>query len=77
MKRSIELIFHVDANKRKLRIICFNNFYVAVVENGHVILNFNEWINLAKFLYANTQLRELKVTLFIIGLAWSNMVVSF
>ena len=26
MNEAIELIFHVDANKRKLRIIYFNNF---------------------------------------------------
>ena len=31
----IELIFHADANSRKLRIIYFNNFWVAVVKNGH------------------------------------------
>ena len=39
--------------------------------------NFNEWINQAKFLDANTYLRKLKVTLIVIGLAWSNMDVSF
>ena len=38
--------------------------------------NFNEWINLAEFLHANTYSRKLKVTL-VIGLAWSNMGVSF
>ena len=34
---------------------------------------FNEWINLAEFVHANTYLRKLKVTLIVIGLAWSNM----
>ena len=29
------MIFHADANSRKLRIIDFNNFWVAVVKNGH------------------------------------------
>ena len=33
----------------------------------------NEWINLAEFVHANTYLRKLKVTLIVIGLAWSNM----
>ena len=31
----IELIFHADANSRKLRIIYFNNFWVNVVKNRH------------------------------------------
>ena len=34
---------------------------------------FNEWINLAECVHANTYLRKLKVTLIVIGLAWSNM----
>ena len=38
---------------------------------------FNEWINLAEFVHANTYLRKLKVTLIVIGLTWSNMGVSF
>ena len=77
MNGSIKLIFHIDANKRKLRIIYFNNFYVAVVRMGMADSNFNEWINQAEFLDANTYLRKLKVTLIVIGLAWSNMGVSF
>ena len=40
-------------------------------------LNFNEWINLTKFLHANTYLRKLKITLIVIEWAWSNMGVSF
>ena len=44
---------------------------------GMGLYNFNEWINLAEFLHANTYLRKLKVTLIVIGLAWSNMGVSF
>ena len=39
--------------------------------------NFNEWIDLAEFLDANTYLRKLKVTLIVTGWAWSNMGVSF
>ena len=39
--------------------------------------NFNEWINLALFLRANTYSRELKAPLIVIWLAWSNMSVSF
>ena len=39
--------------------------------------NFNEWINLAEFLCANTYLRKLKVTLIVIGWALSNMGVPF
>ena len=39
--------------------------------------NFNEWMNLVKFLHANTYLRKLKVTLIVIGWVWSNMVCSF
>ena len=39
--------------------------------------NFNEWINLAEFLHANTYLRKLKATLIVIWLAWSNMGVPF
>ena len=31
----IELIYHADTNSRKLTIIYFNNFWVAVVKNGH------------------------------------------
>ena len=31
----IELIFHADANWRKLRVIYFDNFWVAVVKNGY------------------------------------------
>ena len=38
---------------------------------------FNEWINLAEFLHANTYLRKLKVTLIVIGWTLSNMGVSF
>ena len=34
---------------------------------------FNEWVNQAEFLDANTYLRKLKVTLIVIVLAWSNM----
>ena len=34
-------------------------------------------MNLAEFLHANTYLRKLKVTLIVIGWAWSNMGVSF
>ena len=34
----IELIFEADANSRKLRIIYFDNFWVAVVKNGHETL---------------------------------------
>ena len=48
----IELIFHADANSRKLRIIYFNNFWVAVGLEWDS--NFNEWINRAEFLHANT-----------------------
>ena len=29
------MIYHADANSRKLRIIDFNNFWMAVVKNGH------------------------------------------
>ena len=29
------MIFHADANSRKLKIIDFNNFWVAVVKDGH------------------------------------------
>ena len=39
--------------------------------------NFNEWMNLDEFLHVNTYLRKLKVTLIVIGWAWSNMDVSF
>ena len=39
--------------------------------------NFNEWINLAEFLHANTYLRKRKVTLIVIGWACSNMSMSF
>ena len=38
-----------------------------MVKNGQWDSNFNEWINLAEFLHANTYLRKLKVTL--IGMA--------
>ena len=34
----IELIFHADEDSRKLRIIDFNNCWVAVVKNGHETL---------------------------------------
>ena len=44
------MIFHADANSRKLRIIYFD-----------------EWLNLAEFLRANTYLRKLRVTLIVIG----------
>ena len=40
-------------------------------------MGLHESINLAEFLHANTYLRKLKVTLIVIGLAWSNMGVSF
>ena len=33
--------------------------------------NFNEWMNLADFLQANTYLRKLKVTLIVTEWAWS------
>ena len=66
-----ELIFHADANSRKLRIIYFNNFWVAWDSN------FNEWISLAEFLHTNTYLRKLKVTLIVNGWALSNMGASF
>ena len=39
--------------------------------------NFNEWINLAEFLHANTYLRKLKVTLIRNGWPLSNMGASF
>ena len=48
-----------------------------MVKNGQWDSNFNEWINLAEFLHANTYLRKLKVPLIVIGLTWSNMGVSF
>ena len=35
--------------------------------------NFNKLINLVDFLHANTYLRKLRVTLVVIGWAWSNM----
>ena len=37
----------------------------------------NEWMNLDDFLLANTYLRNLKVTIIVIGWSWSNMGVSF
>ena len=37
----------------------------------------NEWTNLAEFFCANTYSGKLKVTLIIIGRAWSNMGVAF
>ena len=44
----IELIFHADANSRKLRTIYFNNFWVAVVKNRHgtliSIMDKSSWI---------------------------------
>ena len=74
----IKLIFHADENSRKLRIIDFNNFWVAVVKKVRVSdSNFNEWINLAELLHANTYLRKLKVNLIIIGWAWLSMGVLF
>ena len=75
MNGSIELTFHVDANKRKLRIIYLNNFKVAVEWAWDS--SSNGWINLAEFLHANTYLRKLEITLIVIGLPWSNMGVSF
>ena len=43
-----ELIFHADANSRKLRIIYFNNFWVAVVKNRHgTLISMNGWIQLS------------------------------
>ena len=39
--------------------------------------NFNEWINLTAFFHADTYLRQLKATLIVIWLAWSNMGVYF
>ena len=39
----IKLIFHADENSRKLRIIDFNNFWVAAVKKVRVWdSNFNE-----------------------------------
>ena len=38
---------------------------------------FNEWITQAEFLDGDTYLRNLKVTLIVIGLSWSNMGLSF
>ena len=74
----IKLIFHADENSRKLRIIDFNNFWVAAAKKVRVWdSNFNEWINLAEILQANTYFRKLKVTLIIIGWAWLSMGVSF
>ena len=37
----------------------------------------NEWKNLAELLHVNTYLRKLKVTLIVIGFAWSNMSLFF
>ena len=34
---------------------------------------FNEWMNLAEILHANTYLRKLKVTIIVIESAWSKM----
>ena len=39
--------------------------------------NFNECMNLAECLHANTYLRKVKVTLIVIGWAWSNRVCPF
>ena len=35
--------------------------------------NFNEWTNLAEFLHASTYSRKLKITLIVIGWAWSHI----
>ena len=35
--------------------------------------NFNEWMNLAEFLHANTYLRKPKVTLIVIAWLWPNL----
>ena len=40
---------------------------MAVVKKWAWDSNFNEWMNLAEFLHANTYLRKLKVTLIVIG----------
>ena len=58
----MRVIFHADANSRKLRIIDFNNFWVAVLKMS---MGFHEWINVAEFLHVN-----LKVTLIINGQIW-------
>ena len=50
---------------------------MAVVKKWAWDSNFNEWMNLAEFLHANTYLKKLKVTLIVIGGTWSNMGVSF
>ena len=39
-----------------------------MVKNEHSV---NEWMNFADFLRANTYLRKPKVTLIVIGWAWS------
>ena len=78
MNGSIELIFHVDANKRKLRIIyLIINFRWLLSEMGMADSIFNEWINQAEFWDANTYLKKLNVTLIVIGAELSNMGVSF
>ena len=50
---------------------------MAVAKNWHGTLNFNEWMNLAKFLHANAYSRKLKVTLIVIGWAWQIWVCPF
>ena len=45
---------------------------MAVIKKWAWDSNFNKWIDVAEFLHAN-----LKVTLIIIGWAWSNMDVLF
>ena len=51
MNGSVELISHVDANKRKLAVLG------GCGQKWAWDSNFSEWINLAEFLHANTYLR--------------------
>ena len=45
MNGGTEVIFHVDPNSGKLKIIYFNNFWVAVVKGGHgTLISMNGWI---------------------------------
>ena len=69
-----ELIFHNGENSGKLgmNLIIFG----CCDQKWAWDSNFNECMNLAEFLHANTYLRKLKVTLIIIGWAWWNMGVS-
>ena len=57
----------------------FSNFWVNVVKNGHATLIY-EWINESSWLFACWyifSLGKLKVTLTLIGWAWSDMSVAF